>query len=361
MGNNIKTRRKLVKKKILWMLLSFLLVASLVLASCAKAVPGEQEEEKEEEEEVVVPPQSRFEGIEIYFLNANVPGCPFWGILDAGARAAAEDLGVDLKVAYAEVKWDKMVIQFKEAIAAKPDGIVISGHPGVEALKPYIDEAIAKGIIVTTENCDLPAIEEEYRAKGFGYVGQDLYASGYMLGRGCIKTLNLGPGDRAMVWGWWSLPALSLRSQGCEDAFKEAGMTVDRIDVTGEIASDPVLALPMLSGYILENPDVKVLTGDGGVLVTTLRRCLETSLGRRPGEIAVAGYDLNTATVDGIRSGYITVILDQQPYLQGYLSVLQICLTKYAGFGGLHIDTGASLVDIENVEDVARLAELGIR
>ena len=40
-----------MKKRILWVGLSFLLVASLVLASCAEAAPGEQEEEEEEEEE----------------------------------------------------------------------------------------------------------------------------------------------------------------------------------------------------------------------------------------------------------------------------------------------------------------------
>ena len=39
-----------MKKRILWLGLSFLLVAALVLASCAEAVPGEQEEEEEEEE-----------------------------------------------------------------------------------------------------------------------------------------------------------------------------------------------------------------------------------------------------------------------------------------------------------------------
>jgi len=52
-----------MKRKILWCGLSFLVVAALVLSSCAKEVitPGEQEEEEEEvaageeEEEVVVP------------------------------------------------------------------------------------------------------------------------------------------------------------------------------------------------------------------------------------------------------------------------------------------------------------------
>jgi len=35
-----------VKKGILWMLLSLLLVAALMLGSCAEAVPGEQEEDE---------------------------------------------------------------------------------------------------------------------------------------------------------------------------------------------------------------------------------------------------------------------------------------------------------------------------
>lgn len=40
-----------MKKKFVWLGLSFLLVVALVLASCGGAAPAEQEEEKEEEEE----------------------------------------------------------------------------------------------------------------------------------------------------------------------------------------------------------------------------------------------------------------------------------------------------------------------
>ena len=119
-----------MRKRILWLGLSFLLVAALVLASCAPA----------EEEEV---PQSRFEGIEIYFFPGGMPGCTFATPVYNGAVAAAEDLGVDLKVYWSDWDSEKMVTQFKEAIAAKPDGIAIMGHPGVESLRPLIDEAIA--------------------------------------------------------------------------------------------------------------------------------------------------------------------------------------------------------------------------
>ena len=61
-----------MKKKIVWMLVSGLMVLSLVMASCAPAEEeaevevgeeeievGEVEEEEEEEEEVVVPPVNR--------------------------------------------------------------------------------------------------------------------------------------------------------------------------------------------------------------------------------------------------------------------------------------------------------------
>jgi len=103
-----------------------------------------------------------------------------------------------------------------------------------------------------------------------------------------------------------------------------------------------------------------VIISDGGLMTLAMQKVLE-SAGVGPDEIIVGGFDLSAATIDAIRAGYVDVVLDQQPYLQGYLPILQICLTKYAGFSGLHIDTGAGLVDIENIDFIAPLAEAGIR
>jgi len=71
-----------VKKKILWMLLSFLLVASLVLSSCAKEeVVGEEEEEEEEpvgeqeeEEEEPVAGEPQYGGMVSNYLWGGEPG-----------------------------------------------------------------------------------------------------------------------------------------------------------------------------------------------------------------------------------------------------------------------------------------------
>lgn len=83
--------------------------------------------------------------------------------------------------------------------------------------------------------------------------------------------------------------------------------------------------------------------------------------GKGPDDVIGIGFDLTAATVEAIRNGFCDLILDQQPYLQGYLPILQICLTKKYGFSGLHIDTGSGFIDAGNVEAVAKLAEEGIR
>jgi simple sugar transport system substrate-binding protein len=54
-------------------------------------------------------------------------------------------------------------------------------------------------------------------------------------------------------------------------------------------------------------------------------------------------------------------VLDQQPFLQGFLPIVQICLSAKYGFAGLHIDTGASIITKDNIDFVAPLAEQGIR
>ena len=74
-----------------------------------------------------------------------------------------------------------------------------------------------------------------------------------------------------------------------------------------------------------------------------------------------AGFDLSAPTVEAIRGGWTDLVIDQQQWLQGYLSILQICLTDNFAFTGLHIDTGAGFAHAENVELLADLVERQIR
>jgi simple sugar transport system substrate-binding protein len=301
-----------------------------------------------------------FKGISIVFFPGGSEGGPFASVVYRGAKAAEEDLGC--KVDYVWSGWlpDKMVAQFKDAIAKRPDGIAIMGHPGVAAYAPLVDEAEAKGIIVTSQNTTLPAIEEKYKSQGFGYVGQELYPSGVMLAKGAAKRAGLKKGDRAMVWGLLGQETRGLRTKGCIDALKELGVTVDYIEISDAINSDASLGTPIIASYIATHPDVKLLIADHGALTATLGTYLNAAH-KKPGDIYTAGFDLSAATATTIKEGWVGCVLDQQPWLQGYLPILQICLSKKYGFAGLHIDTGAAIIDKTNIDFVAPLAAKGIR
>jgi len=83
--------------------------------------------------------------------------------------------------------------------------------------------------------------------------------------------------------------------------------------------------------------------------------------GKKAGEVAVGGYDLSPATVKGLQDKYIQCVLDQQLYLQGYLPIEQICLTKLYGFSGLHVNTGAGVVTPETIGKLVSLIQQGVR
>ena len=303
---------------------------------------------------------SRFAGIKIVFFPGGSEGGPFASVVYRGAKAAEEDLGCTVDYVWSGWLPDKMVAQFKDAIARKPDGIAIMGHPGVAAYAPLVDEAESKGIIVTSQNTTLPALEEKYKARGFGYVGQELYPSGVMLAKGAAQRAGLKKGDRAMVWGLLGQETRGLRTKGCIDALKELGVTVDYIEISDAVNSDASLGTPVVASYIAAHPDVKLIITDHGALTATIGTYLDAAR-KKPGDIYTAGFDLSAATATGIKEGWIGCVLDQQPWLQGYLPILQICLTKKYGFAGLHIDTGAAIIDKTNIDFVAPLAEEGIR
>ena len=79
------------------------------------------------------------------------------------------------------------------------------------------------------------------------------------------------------------------------------------------------------------------------------------------GDVIVGGIDLSPATVAGVQEGYISATFDQVLYLQGFIPVLQIWLTKNLKIPGLHIDTGVGVVTPGNIADIVPLIEAGMR
>ncbi|MGD0726062.1 MAG: substrate-binding domain-containing protein [Spirochaetia bacterium] len=276
-----------------------------------------------------------------------------------GARAAAAANNVKLIEQYA--KWDPqtMIDQFKQAMAANPDGIEIMGHPGEPAFAALVDQAEAQGIIVTSGNNPLPGLEAKYQTKGFGYAGADLYQGGYLTGEAMVKA-GLKAGDKALVYDIWHQEGRSRSSQGVFDALAKAGLQVEKLDVSTAVDSDASLAIPILTAYLAAHPDLKAIGTQHGNTTAVLPKVLQAA-GKKPGEIICGGIDLSPATVSAIQGGWISASFDQVLYLQGYFPVLQIVLTKRYLIPGLHINTGVGTVTPQNVGTIKPLIDQGIR
>lgn len=304
------------------------------------------------------------EGIVIYAQMGGIPGGASTLPRHLGAKMAEEQWGC--KVHYQFSKWQpaEMIAQFKEALAAKPDGIVICGHPGVGAFAPFVEEAEEMGIIVATNNVPLPELEEKYTAKGFGYVGMDLYEAGYLLGSSVAKIGKLKgklkEGDKVLVYGLASLPTRGLTTRGNIKALEDAGLKVDYLEIGREVDSDPSLGIPVLTGYLTANPDCKGMITDHG-MVTGIAGDALKSAGLKPGDIIVGGTDLSPKTVEALLDGYIQAAQDQQILLQGYLPITQICLAKLFKISGLHVNTGMSIVTEDAIRDLIPLIKEGYR
>lgn len=299
-------------------------------------------------------------GTKIVFFPGGPVGGAFAVNVYAGAKQAAADLGANVQ--YQWSNWDPatMVSQFKAAIATHPAGIAVMGHPGDAALKPWVDQAEKKGIVVTSQNTQLPTLEAKYAAAGFGYVGQNLYTSGLLLGKSAVNMFHLKKGNRAMVWGLLSQPTRGLRTKGVIDALKKAGLKVDYIEINTQTNADPTAGVPTFTAYVSGHRDVKLIVIDHGGLTSTAQTYMQAAH-KAPGSIKIAGFDMSPATVKAIQGGWVQSVLDQQEWLQGYLPILQVCLAHEYHFAGLYIDTGSGIITKDNIGPLVPLVNKLIR
>lgn len=296
----------------------------------------------------------------IWFDVGGPVGGPYARVVQTGAQQAAEDLGVNLRVMYSDWQPQKMIENFKQALAADPSGIVVMGHPGDAAYQPLIDEALNKGIQVTSVDTALPQTLAADQARGFGYVGVSNADRGIALATQALRRSHLKAGDKALVWGIKDIAERSDSTRGLISTLKKARIKVDFLQISPETDKDPSLGTSAITAYLARTPDVKMILVDHGALTAQMGNFLRNA-GVRPGEIYVAGFSLSPATADAIKTGYVQLVADSQPYLMGYLSVVQLVLSKRYGFSGLDINTGAGFVSKENINLIAPLAAKGIR
>ena len=300
------------------------------------------------------------EKLRVWFDTGGSPGESYGTVLQNGAAAAAKDMEVDITFVYSDWSAEKMLTNFRQGLAAKPDGMVVIGVPGDDGYEPLIDEAFEQGINVACVDTPLPRLFKKYQSRGFGFMGPDNYNQGAMMAERCLNYFNLAKDDKVLVWGLKSLPGRGDRAKGIINVFEKAGLKVDYLEISPEANKEATLGAPILTGYLSSNEDCKLVVIDHGALTAQAGNALR-SAGIAPDKVSVAGFSLSPATAEAIREGYVDLVSEGQPYMMAYFAVVQVVQSHQGGFGGFRIDTAGGYVSKENIELIAPLAEKGIR
>jgi simple sugar transport system substrate-binding protein len=86
-----------------------------------------------------------------------------------------------------------------------------------------------------------------------------------------------------------------------------------------------------------------------------------TDRGVPPGKVLLGGFDLVPEVLDQMKAGYVQVQIDQQPYEQGFMPVMEAYLAKNFGLAPADIDTGQGVVTPDMVDSIMELSTQGVR
>lgn len=75
----------------------------------------------------------------------------------------------------------------------------------------------------------------------------------------------------------------------------------------------------------------------------------------------MAGFDMVPAALQEMKRGYIMLQVDQQPFLQGYLPIVQLYLRAKYKLSGWDANTGKALVGPADVDTLLALSAQGKR
>jgi len=215
----------------------------------------------------------------------------------------------------------EMLNAFNAAISAKADGIAVC-VVDAKAFEAPIKRALSKGIPVVSYNADGARAGTKAR---MAYIGQALYESGFAMGER-IATL-VPKGDVALFIATPGALNIQPRIDGALAAIKQSGKPIN----AKAVATDADLSkeLTAIDSYYLGHKNLKgMFAVDAGDTQGIGQIIQKHSL---RGKVIGGGYDLLPGTLKLIDQGFLSFTIDQQPYLQGFVPMLQLFHYKLSG------------------------------
>ena len=273
------------------------------------------------------------------FVN-HVTTNPFFVPTQYGAADASKLLGCTYSWTGSESSnVGQMVNALNTAVTSGANGIAIA-LIDLHAFNAPVEAALKAGIPVVAYNADAPG------NKRLSYIGQDLKRAGEEMGERIVA--DVGSGDVALFIATPGSANLQPRIAGAIKAVKLSGKPITLHEVATGAAVPGELST--IDAYWVGHPTTKGMYAVDGGSTESLAKVMQ-KYGLAAKGIKAGGFDLTEQTQKLLQEGNIEFTIDQQPYLQGFLPVLQLFLWHVSGTltGPAETDTGLKFLDKETV------------
>jgi simple sugar transport system substrate-binding protein len=272
--------------------------------------------------------------LKFVFVN-HVTTNPFFVPTKYGAEDACKLLGCSYQWTGSEnSNVNEMVNAFNTAVTGGADGIAVA-LVDEKAFNAGTDAALKAKIPVISYNADSTSNAR------LSYIGQDLFVSGQEMGKRIADLVSSG--DVALFIATPGQSNIQPRIDGAKQTLKSHSSIKPHVITTG--AALPA-ELSVIDSYAAGHPDTKgyfaVDAGSTQGLAQTIQKRKLRSKGVKGG-----GYDLTPITQKLLAGDQIDFTIDQQPYLQGFLPVLQLYMYKVSNSlsGIADVNTGLKFLD----------------
>jgi simple sugar transport system substrate-binding protein len=301
------------------------------------------------------------DGLKIVFAHHSSASNTFWQAVKKGYDDACGKVAADCQMLFTQTEGSvpEQLANIEAAIAQQPDAILTSIVDNA-ALDEVIARARDAGIVVIGVNVD--DLEGAAGNARQAFVGQGFLAAGYSLGE--AQSANFPAEGPIKVLVGISAPGQNWseqRGQGVIDFLEEYKATSGR-DITWEkidSGTDLAITSDRVGAYLAANPDTTAYF-DTGFWHAGVARVL-ADRGDAPGKVLLGGFDLVPEAVEQMKTGYIQVQVDQQPYMQGFMPVMMVYLNKTVGLSPSDLDTGQGIVTPADADSIMELTAQGLR
>jgi simple sugar transport system substrate-binding protein len=285
----------------------------------------------------------------------------FWQPIKKGMEDACSKIQADCQMLFTNTNMSvqEELANIDAALATKPDALITT-IPDNNAFTKVVADARAKGVIVIGVNAD--DITPGHNARQ-SYIGPAFLASGVALTK-YLSTLFPKDGPIDVLVGI-NVPGANWSERRAAgilkflDEYKAANpgrtITITKLDV----GADPATVSDRVGAYLTAHPDTTAYIETGSLDVAVAH--LLKDRGIVPGKIILGGFDVESDVLQEMKSGYIQAHADQQPYMQGFMPVMEVYLAKTVGLAPSDIDTGNGIVLPTEADSIAAMAAKGLR